>query len=165
MRGALFCLLLIPFVLQAQDPKRFQRALNARSEHRLDHWVKHELHRHRKRQLISTPNGSYSSYAPTYDSLVAFLRRQPGVEDAAWDRCMGKLDIWPGHSNIGLRWHARGQVIERCSNVQEGIPGTLKLPGWRPHVRKDRQHLKYRWAKECPGFVEQEVRRCAVLTR
>lgn len=165
MRGALFCLLLVPFVLQAQDAKRFQRALNARIEHRLDHWVKREIHRQREGQLIPTPSGSYRSHAPTFDSLVAFLRRQPGVEDAAWDRCMGKLDIWPGHSTIGMRWHARGQVIERCWGVQEGIPGALKLPGWRPHVRKDRQNLKCRWAKECLGFVEQEVRRCEELAR
>jgi hypothetical protein len=56
-----------------------------------------------------------------------------------WDRCMGNLDIWPDHSNIGVRWHARGQVVERCWTVQEGIPGTLKLSGWRPHVRKDQE--------------------------
>lgn len=160
MRGALFCLLLVPFVLQAQDPKRFQRGLNARSEHGLDRWVKHELHRHRKRQLISTPNGTYGSYTPTYDSLVAFMRRQPGVEDAAWDRCMVKLDIWPGHSTIGLRWHTRGQVIERCWTVQEGIPGTVNLFGWRPRVRKTREHLKYRRARECSGYVQEQRKLC-----
>lgn len=163
MRGALFGLLLVPFVLHAQDPKRFQRALNARGEHSLDRWVKHEIHRQREGRLISTPSGSYSSYAPTYDSLVAFLRRQPGVEDAAWDRCMGKLDIWPGHSNIGLRWHGRGRVMERCWSVQEGRPGTLHLFGWRPHVRKDRQQLKYKKAQRCPGFVEQQRRYCEQL--
>lgn len=160
MRFVLFTLLLLPAVLYAQDEKRFQRALNAKNEKVMDRWVKHELHRHRKRQLISTPNGSYSSYTPTYDSLVAFLRRQPGVEDAAWDQCIGKIDIWPGHSNIGLRWHARGQVFERCWTVQEGIPGTLDLPGWRPHVRKDRQQLKYKRALDRPGFVEQQRRYC-----
>jgi hypothetical protein len=160
MRFVLFILLLLPAVLYAQDGKRFQRALNARSEHSLDRWVKHELHRHRTRQLISTPNGSYSSYAPTYDSLVAFLRRQPGVEDAAWDKCMNKLDIWPGHSNIGVRWHARGQVFERCWMVQEGITGAMNLFGWRPHVRKDREHLKYKRALKCPGFVEDQRRYC-----
>ena len=160
MRFIVFLLLILPAGVHAQNAQRFQHALNARSESALDRWMKHELHRHRKRQLIDTPNGSYGSYAPTYDSLVAFLRRQPGVEDAMWDRCMGKLDIWPGHSNIGVRWHARGQVFERCWTVQEGIPGTLKLPGWRPHVRKDRELLTYKRARACPGFVEQQRKYC-----
>ncbi len=160
MRIALFFLLLLPACLYAQDAKSFQRALNARSEKATDRWVKRELHRHRQGQLINTPNGSYRSYVPIYDSLVAFLRRQPGVEDAMWDRCMGKLSIWPGHSNIGLRWHARGQVFERCWNVQEGIPGTINVFGWHPRVRKNREQLKYKRALACPGFVEQQQRYC-----
>lgn len=165
MRAAVFCLLLLPFVLQAQAAKGFQRALNARNEHALDRWMAREIHRQRKGHLITTPSGSYRSHAPTYDSLVAFMRRQPGVEDAAWDKCMDKLDLWPGHSNIGLRWHGRGQVFERCWTVQEGIPGTIDLFGWRPHVRKDKQHLKYKRASWCPGFVEQQRRYCEELKR
>jgi hypothetical protein len=111
--------------------------------------------------LISSPNGSYSSYTPTYDSLVAFLRRQPGVEDTAWDKCVIKEAIWPGHSNIGLRWHTRGQVFERCWTVQEGIPGTINFFGWHPQVRKSREQLKCKRALECPGFVEQQRQYCA----
>jgi hypothetical protein len=160
MRFALFILLLLPAALHAQDAQRFQRALNAKSEKAMDRWVKRELHRHREGHLITTPSGSYLSHASTFDSLVAFMRRQPGVEDAAWDKCIGKIDIWPGHSNIGLRWHARGRIIERCWNIQEGILGTINLFGWRPRVRKTREHLKYKRALECPGFVEQQRRYC-----
>ncbi len=160
MRFVLFTLFLLPVALHAQDAKRFQRALNARSEKAMDRWVKHEIHRHRNGQLITTPSGSYLSHAPTFDSLVAFMRRQPGVEDAAWDKCMGKIDIWPGHSNIGLRWHARGRIIERCWNIQEGILGTINLFGWRPRVRKSREQLRYKNARECPGFVEQQRKYC-----
>jgi len=160
MRFIVFLLLIQPAGVHAQNAQRFQHALNARSERAMDRWVKRELHRQRDGHLITTPSGSYRSHAPTFDSLVAFLRRQPGVEDAAWDKCMGKLDIWPGHSNIGVRWHARGQVFERCWTVQEGIPGTLKLPGWRPHVRKDRELLKYKRSLACPGFVEQQRKYC-----
>lgn len=160
MRFILCLLLFLPADVHAQDAKRFQRALNARSEKAMDRWVKHELHRHRERVAINTPNGSYGSYVPTYDSLVAFMRRNPGVEDAMWDRCMGKQSIWPGHSNIGVRWHARGQVFERCWTVQEGIPGTLKLPGWRPRVRKNREKLKFKKAQACPGFVALQHNYC-----
>jgi len=148
-------------MLHAQDSERFQRALHASNEHAMDRWMKREVHRNRKGHLVTTPSASYIVHDPTHDSLVAFLRRQPGVEDAAWDKCIGKLDVWPGHSTIGMRWHARGRVVERCWTVQEGRPGTLHLFGWRPHVRKDRQHLKYKRAGNCPGFVEQQRKYCA----
>lgn len=165
MRAALICLLLLPFTVQAQDAERFQRTLNARSEHALDRWIAREIHRRRKGHLVTTPSASYIVHDPTHDSLVTFLRRQPGVEDAAWDRCMKKAAIWPGHSTIGMRWHARGQVFERCWSVQEGIPGTINFFGFRPRVRKTREHMRYLRATACPGFVVQQRRYCEELKR
>lgn len=165
MRALLFLLWLVPNVLYGQNAKTFARALSSGHAQRMDRWVKREIHRHRERVAIRTPDGSYGSYAPTYDSLVAFLRRQPGVIDAMWDRCMNKLDIWPGHSTIGMRWKLGDGMRERCWTVQEGIPGTINFPGWRPHVRKDRELLKYEKAQECPGFVEQQRAWCEELDR
>jgi len=161
MRSLLLCLFLLPLVAPAQNAQRFQRALASGNERALDRWMKGEVHRARKGHQVTTPSGSYTVHDPSHDSLVAFLRRQPGVEDAAWDKCIGKLDIWPGHSTIGLRWRVGEVVHERCWTVQEGIPGTINLFGWRPHVRKDRQHLKYKRASLCPGFVEQQRKYCA----
>ena len=160
MRFVLFTLLLLPATLHAQDAERFQRALNAKSEKAMDRWMKHEIHRARQGHLVTTASGSYTVHDPTHDSLVAFLRRQPGVLDAAWDKCVGKIDIWPGHSTIGMRWRSGDQVIERCWVVQEGIPGTINLFGWRPRVRKSREQLRYKNARECPGFVEQQRKNC-----
>lgn len=160
MRALLLCLFLLPLVAPAQNAQRFQRALASGNERALDRWMEHEIHRVRKGHQVTTPSGSYTVHDPSHDSLVAFLRRQPGVEDAAWDKCIGKLDIWPGHSNIGLRWRVGDEVRERCWTVQEGIMGTINILGWRPHVRKDRQQLKYKRARSCPGFVEQQRKYC-----
>jgi hypothetical protein len=44
--------------------------------------------------------------------------------------------------------------------VQEGIPGTINLFGWRPRVRKTWEQLKFKRALVCPGFVEQQRRYC-----
>lgn len=165
MRVLLIGLLFVPLILQAQDVQRFQRALASGKEHALYRWMKRELQHQRKGHPVAASQGTYTDHAPTYDSLVAFLRRQPGVEDAAWDKCIGKLDIWPGHSTIGLRWRVGDLVHERCWTVQEGIPGTIELFGWRPKVRKDRQHLKYERAGTCPGFVEQQRKYCDELRR
>lgn len=159
VRSLVLALLLLPLVAPAQDADRFARAL--RSERALDRWMKKELHRQRKGQLVTTPSATYIVHHQTFDSLAAFLRRQPGVVDAEWDRCIGKLDLWPGHSTIGLRVLIDGMEHERCYRVQEGIPGTINLFGWRPKVRATREHLKYQGARACPGFVVEQRRHCA----
>lgn len=160
MRGLLFILLLLTAPVFAQDTEALARALKSGREHRVDRWVKRELHRMRKGHLLVTPSASYIVHDPTFDTLVAVLRRQPGVIDAAWDKCINKFDLWPGHSRIGIRFIMNGTEHERCYSVQEGIPGVIRLPGWRPHVRKDREDLKYLGVEESPGFVEEQHQNC-----
>lgn len=160
MRVLLIVLLLSSTSALAQDTDAFARALKSGNVHRVDRWVKRELHRTRKGHEQVTPSTTYITHGPTFDTLVAFLRRQPGILDAAWDGCMSKQMSWPGHSRIGVRFTLNGTEQERCYSVQEGIPGVIRLPGWRPHVRKDREDLKYLGAADCPGFVEQQKRYC-----
>lgn len=160
MRKLILAALLLPGLAPAEDADAFARALKSGHVERVDAWVKHELRRMRKGHVRSTPSTSFIVHGPTFDSLVAFLRRQPGVLDAAWDKCVKKAAIWPGHSRIGVRFGMNGTVYERCHDVQEGIPGSIKLFGWRPHVRKDRQMLRYQGANECRGFVEKQNRIC-----
>ncbi|MBK8498950.1 MAG: hypothetical protein IPL52_09065 [Flavobacteriales bacterium] len=160
MRLLLLCLLLFPLAAPAQDAKRFQRALNSGNERTLDRWMKHEIHRVRKGQLVTASSGSYTVHHSMHDNLVDFLRRQPGVEDAAWDKCVNKILLWPGHSTIGMRWRAGDVLRERCWTVQEGRPGTIKIFGWHARLRKSREQLKYTSARRCEGFVEEQKRLC-----
>jgi hypothetical protein len=160
MRKLLLAMVLAPLLAMAQDPAAFARAINSGNTKKLDSWMERELHRQRKGHLQITPSASYTTHDLTFDTLVAFMRDQPGVLDAEWDKCIGKIDIWPGHSRLGLRFELNGVVHERCYNVQEGIPGVIRLPGWRPRVRKDREHLKYLGAADCPGFVEEQRAYC-----
>ncbi|MBK6629171.1 MAG: hypothetical protein IPJ87_03405 [Flavobacteriales bacterium] len=156
MRAALCCLLLLPIALCAQDAQRFQRALRTGNVHALDRWMKQEVHRMLKGQVHGAPQAVYMGHDNSYDTLVAFLRRQPGVQDAAWDKYLAKAAIWPGHSTIGMRWQKDDRIHERCWSVQEGVPRTINIFGWRPRVREDRQNLRYENARDCPGFVEQQ---------
>lgn len=143
---------------EAQDKASFAQAMEHDTPRAVDRWMKHELHRERKGVLVTTPSSSYTIHSPTYDSLTAWLRRQPGVVDAEWDRCIGKLMLWPGHSTIGVQVRLGDVLHERSYTLQEGRPGTINLPGWRPKVRKSRQVLKLVGVKECAGFVvEQRV--------
>lgn len=161
MKWLLILALCAANALCAQDAVAFARALERKSPHALDRWVKRELHDHRKGTRIASSGSSYTSHSATYDTLVAWLREQPGVVDAEWDRCIGKLDLWPGHSTIGVRVQLGGVVRERCYSLQEGRPGTLKLPGWRPKVRKTREELKLVGVRECAGFVSQQRKLCS----
>lgn len=147
--------------LPMRDPGGFARALKGGSIHAIDRWMKRELMARRKGEQVENGSTMITVHTLTYNSIVDWLRKQPGVIDAAWDGCVGKLDIWPGHSTIGLRWRVGEVVHERCWTVQEGIPGTINLFGWRPKVRKSREYLKYDRASVCPGFVEQQRKYCA----
>ena len=165
MRWLLILLFCVVNASYAQDTAAFARALERDNPRALDHWMKCELHRHRKGTRITSPGSSYTSHSATYDTLAAWLRQQPGVLDAEWDRCVGKLDLWPGHSTIGVQVRLGGVVRERCYTLQEGRTGTIKLPGWRPKVRKSREVLKLVGIRECTGFVVNQRGYCAGLSR
>lgn len=145
----------------AQDAASFPKALEYGSPRMLDRWMKRELYRQRNGVLVTTPSSSYTIHSPTYDSLTAWLRRQPGVLDSEWDRCIGKLMLWPGRSTIGVQVQLGGVLHERCYTVQEGRTGVINLPGWRPKVRKSREELKLLGVRECTGFIAEQRSYCA----
>ena len=68
--------------------------------------------------------------------------------------------LWPGHSTIGVRVQLGDVVRERCYTLQEGRPGTIELPGWRPKVRKSREELKVVGVRECAGFIAEQRGYC-----
>lgn len=163
MRWFASLLLLTSIAVFGQDAASFSKALEKGSPRAIDRWMKCELHRQRKGVRITSPGSSYTIHTPTYDSLTAWLRRQPGVVDAEWDRCIGKVDLWPGHSTIAIQVRIDDVVRERCYTVQEGRSGTINFPGWRPKVRKTREELKWKGVRECPGFIVQQRRICMGL--
>lgn len=165
MKWLILLTVLLSTSLRAQHADTFARARDHKTPRALDHWMKRELHRHRKGTRVSNGSTTYTDHTATYDSLVAWLGRQPGVSDAAWDRCLYKLDIWPGHSTIGVRVQLGGVVRERCYTLQEGRPGTIKLPGWRPKVRRSREQLKLVGVRECAGFVAEQRANCRTMKK
>lgn len=151
--------------LPMQDPDGFARALERGSIRAIDRWMKHELMAKKRGEQLDNGSTMITFHTLTYNSIVDWLKKQPGVIDAAWDGCVAKPMIWPGHSRIGMRFIMKGIEHERCYRVQEGIPGVIHLPGWRPHVRSAREHLKFLDAMEFPGFVEQQRQACREYLR
>jgi hypothetical protein len=159
MKHVLLLLFMLPSVMQAQDRECLARAME-HGPSAVDRWMKRELMARKDGSLVDNGSTTYTSHHATYDSLVDFLKDQPGVQDAGWDRCMMKLASWPGHSSLGVRFVSKGGEHERCYDLQEGRPGNIKLFGWRAHVRRSREQLKFLGAKDCPGFVEEQRRYC-----
>lgn len=146
--------------LPKHNPDGFARAVKRGNIHAIDRWMKRELMAKKRGEQLDNGSSTYTVHTLTYKSIVDWLKKQPGVIDAAWDGCMGKLDIWPGHSTIGLRVMLNGVEHERCYRVQEGRPGTITFFGWRPRIRKSREQLKYLGADDRPGFVRLQHKYC-----
>lgn len=163
MKLVLIGTLLLSRAVFGQDAHALQRALKSGKVERVDHWMKRFIRDHRKGHLVLNGSTTYIIHQATYDTLVAFLRKQPGVLDATWDACLAKAAIWPGRSTIGMRWEQKGRILERCWTVQEGRPGNIGLWGWHPQVRKAREELRYGTARECTGFVAEQRRNCEAM--
>jgi hypothetical protein len=146
--------------LPMQDPVGFARALERGNIRAIDRWMKHELMAKKRGEQLDNGSTMITVHTLTYNSIVDWLKKQPCVIDAAWDGCMAKQMSWPGHSRIGVRFIMNGIEHERCYRVQEGIAGVIRLPGWRPHVRRAREHLRFLGATEYPGFVEEQKQVC-----
>lgn len=100
------------------------------------------------------------SFSVAYDTIVHWLKTSPVVEDAMWDKCMNKIDIYPGYSAVGVRFKTKKGIVEKCFVVQEGTTGNLKLFGWHPHLFRYKWKLKYKRMRDCKGFVQQQKEIC-----
>ena len=146
--------------LPMQDPDGFTRAVERGSIGAIDRWMKRELMAKKRGEQLDNGSTMITVHTLTYNSIVDWLKKQPGVIDAAWDGCVDKIDLWPGHSTIGLRVVLNGVERERCYRVQEGRLGTVNIFGWRPRIRKSREHLKLLGAEDRPGFVVLQHKYC-----
>lgn len=160
MKALVLIGVLLPASLLAQDATTFRKAIESGKVERLDRWMKRTIHDQCKGHLVINGTSTYITHQATYDTIVAFVRQQPGVIDAAWDRCVAKAAIWPGHSVVGIMCQMGGRTVERCWRVQEGRLGTIRLGRWRPRIRKPREELRYLGAQECTGFVAEQRKLC-----
>lgn len=147
------------------NPDGFARAVKRGNIHAIDRWMKRELMAMKRGEQVDNGSSTYTVHALTYNSIVDWLKKQPGVIDAAWDGCTNKIGLWPGHSTIGVRVMLNGVEHQRCYRVQEGRLGTINFFGWRPRMCKSREQLRYLGAEDRPGFVVLQHKYCEDLTR
>lgn len=164
MRPLLILALLLPMMACADNDPRLARIIHQGRPHRIDRCMRRFIQR--EGRDFRTPDGTHplGGAEARIGVLFTSLRTQIGVVGVDWDRCVVKLAIWPGTWTLGVVFRTRegkeGDMLERCYTIQGGVPGTLNIFGWRPHVRKDRQQLKYLGALACSGFVQEQRRLC-----
>lgn len=165
MRPLLILALLWPMLACADNDQHLARIIHQGRPNRIDRCMRRFIQR--EGRDFRTPDGAHplGGAEARIGDLFTSLRTQIGVVEVDWDRCIAKEAIWPGTWTLGVVFRTRegkeGDMLERCYTIQGGVPGTLNIFGWRPHVRKDRHDLKCIRARACPGFVEEQHERCA----
>lgn len=152
--------LLVQLTVTAQLSSLSKAAENGRWN-KVERIMKRKIHeQNRVFDFDNRQRKTILSFTIAYDTLVHWLKTSPVVEDAAWDKCMGKLSIYPGHSAVGVRFKTKNGIVEKCFVVQEGSTGTINFFGWHPHLIRYKWKLVYKRMRDCKGFVEQQKAEC-----
>lgn len=155
----------LPLYAVADNDHHLARLIHRGNVRRIDRYMARVIEREgrdlRPPTYLHPLGGAEDNIMALYENL----RRQIGITQVDWDRCVVKAQTWPGTWTLGVVFRTRDghveDIIERCYTIQGGVPGTINLSGWRPRVRKDRQQLKCIRAKACPGFLEEQRKVCA----
>lgn len=154
--------MLVTQISFAQNEKAFCKSVESLNFKKAERQIKHLFSKNRKGQTYF--NGEGSGYQittnPCLDSITNWLKRQPCVQDAYWDKCQAKITIYPGSSAIGIKLITQTGVIEKCFSLKEGTTGQVNLFGWRPKLFKAKQKLIYHRMYDCKGFIEQQKLNC-----
>jgi len=94
------------------------------------------------------------------DTLTRWLKNMPCVEDAVRDKCQQKELIYPGSSSVGVKFKTSEGIVEKCFWIQEGTTGNVNIFGWKPHIFKSRNILRYKKMYDCKGFIELQRQNC-----
>lgn len=146
----------------AQINQRFCSAVEKGNFKKAERIFKREIKKRKNGTAYDNGPGSGMQITHQYnlDTLTMWLKNQPCVEDAFWDKCQNKIMIYPGWSIIGVKFKTNGGVTEKCFSIQEGTTGTIKIFGWKPHLFKAKNKLVYRKMSDCEGFIEQQQANC-----
>ena len=120
------------------------------------------MHRRGFEYLNQTTGEKWVSYEYSLDSITLWLKQQPCVEDAFWDKCEVKPAIYPAPYSIGVIFLTKYGKIEKCVQLQGGTTGEIYLLGWKPKLFKPRDILLYNAMYDCEGFIKKQKQNCRV---
>jgi hypothetical protein len=146
----------------SQNNNAFCKAVEYENYDKAERIFKREIkkYKHGNKYDNGPGSGIQISHIAGFDSLTAWLKNKPCIEDAYWDRCQSKIAIYPGWSSIGVKFKTGNGISEKCFYIQEGTIGNIGIFGWRSHIFKTRNILVYKKMYDCAGFIEQQKKEC-----
>jgi hypothetical protein len=156
--------------LNGQNDPAFCKAVRSGDFRKAEHKVKQiiKLYQYGSEYNNGPGSGIQITFTGSLDSVAAWLKSQSCVEDAFWDKCEFKEDIYPGWSVMGAKFMTDKGVLEKCFSMRQGTTGRIRILGWKPKISKARTMLVYKKMYDCPGFIERQKQECthnSVLSR
>ena len=141
---------------------QFTKAIEKGNFKKVEHIFKKQIKKYRKGfQYDNGPgSGIQTTYTPSFDSLVNWLKLHKGVEDATWDKCQIKLEVYTGYSIVGAVFKTKKGVVEKCFLIRKITTGNVHIFCWYPHIFKYKNKLVYEEMSSCNGFVKEQKNLC-----
>ena len=169
MKYFLTILFAVLFFLSAypQNELKFCKAVEKDNFRKVERIFKREVNKIKSGfQYDNGPgSGIQTTHQYTFDTLTAWLKNMPCIEDAYWDKCEIKIAIYPGWTNIGAKFKSPSGVKEKCFSIQMGTTGTVNIFGWKPKLCKEKNSLVYKKMFDNAGFIDRQKQNCAELIK
>lgn len=155
----------ILFVFQnafSQNEKAFCKAVINSNLKKTERIVNEIIKNNRNGQVYYNGEGSGNqiNFTPSLDSITYWLKRQDCVEDAIWDRCQEKVDLYPSFCSIGVKFKTKNGTIQKCFLIQKGTTGKINILGWTPKIFKSKMILVCKKMSDCENFIENQRKNC-----
>lgn len=156
--------LLFAHVSFSQVDQAFCLAVENANFESAENSIKKQVRNHRRgfEYVNQTTGEKWVSFEYSLDSITLWLRQQPCVEDAFWDKCEVKPAIYPAPYSIGVIFNTKYGKIEKCFQLQGGTIGEVYLLGWKPKLFRPRDILLYNAMYDCEGFIKKQRQNCRI---
>jgi hypothetical protein len=108
------------------------------------------------------PQG-YTVFNSQIKKIEDWLNSQPCVAEALTDNCAIHIAIYPGWSDIGVRFITNYGLKEKCVTISEGKVRKHGYIWYCLGLRTYVNRLFYKGMSDSPGFIEQEKENCRRL--
>jgi len=111
-----FVSLIISHLAFSQVDQAFCLAIENVNFESAENSIKKQVRKHRRgfEHVNQATGDKWVSYEYSLDSITLWLKQQPCVEDAFWDKCEVKPAIYPAPYSIGVIFLTKYGKIEKC---------------------------------------------------
>lgn len=141
----------------------FENAIRAGNFKKCERIIKHQVHKHRKAHLRVTAFSSYHVYDNNILYLTEWLKGQEGILKVQTDQCAMKIALYPGWTDIGIRYRTHQDTVDFVYRVQEGKVLSRPLKSLLFRKGYQRNNLIYKSANRDSTFIDHHAFLCQDL--